>query len=159
MKPLFATTLAIGFLSIGCASVGYSQQASPLNVMPPPTQKSTISPTMTVVMPSGVSEPSPLQTTVAPQAPPAPVETKPNLPVPVAIETNATPAAVTAQPAQPSPQASAWTQTSMVQSSAWDKASAVAKPAPDLWSKPAANSRVWDSTLPVNSTGATTQWK
>jgi hypothetical protein len=160
MRSLFTETLAIGLLSIGCVSIAYSQQASPVNVMPPPTQKSTISSTLTVVTPSSVSEPSPLQTTVTPQAPPVPVETKPSLPLPTAVETNTVPTAVTGQPApQSAAQASPWTQTSTVQTSAWDKASTLAKPAPDLWSKPPANSRVWDTTIPVNSAGATTQWK
>jgi hypothetical protein len=160
MRLFFPKILAIGLLGIGCVSVAYSQQAAPVNVMPAPTQKATISPTMTVVTPAGVSELAPVRTEITPQAPGAPVETKPSLPLPAAVETNTVPAAGTAQPAPPSaPQASSWSQTSEVHTSAWDKASALAKPAPDLWSKQPANSRIWDSTIPVNSTGATTQWK
>lgn len=160
MRPLFTRTLAIGLLSISCVSVVYSQQAAPVNVMPAPTQKATISSPLTVVTPSGVSEASPIRTEITPQAPAAPTESKPTLPLPSALETNTVQAAVSSQPAEASaPQASPWTQASTVHTSAWDKASAMAKPAPDPWSKPPANSRVWDTTIPLNSGTPATQWK
>jgi hypothetical protein len=80
MRSLFTKTLAIGLMSVACVSVAYSQQVAPMNVLPPTPQKATISPAMTAVVPSDVSQPSPYRTDVTPQAIAAPVETKPDLP-------------------------------------------------------------------------------
>jgi len=152
---------AIAFVALilSFASLAFSQQAAPSAVLPPTPQKPPVSPTLATITPAGVSGSAVNPTTVTPQAPAAPQQSKPDLPQPATVGTNTLPAATTGQPlpsgsTQPSP----WDRTNAVQSSVWDKTSA-AKTTTDPWSSPPPNARAWDSTTPLNSSGTKTEWK
>jgi hypothetical protein len=158
-QPRRLQTAAFVVVILGFTSFVFAQQAAPKDVLPPTPQKPPVSPTVTTITPANVSEPAVNPTTVAPQAPAAPQQSKPDLPQPATVETNKVPASNTGQPlpsssTQPSP----WDRTNSVQSSVWDKTSA-AKPAADPWSSPPPNAYAWDSTTPLNSSGTKTEWK
>ena len=166
MKLSRRNTLVVA-LTIGFASFAYSQQRSPKDVLPPTPDKPPVSPTLTVIAPSNVGEISPNRITVTPLAPAAPLQSTPGLPQPGVVGTNT---ALTLSGGQPVPSAagppSPWDRTNAVGSFQWDKSgatpsapSSTAKPAPDPWSAPPANSRLWDSSAPLSSSGTKSEWK
>ncbi len=167
MKVLLRKTLAVAVVSLGVTSYAYAQQRSPKDVLPPTPDRPPVSPTLTVITPSSVNEASPNRITVTPLAPAQPVPSTPGLPQPGVVGTNT---ALTLSGGQPVPSGagppSPWDRTNAVRSSQWDKngtipnaPSSAAKPAPDPWSTPPANSRVWDSTAPLSSSGTKSEWK
>jgi hypothetical protein len=159
--------LVAAVLSASVAFVAYSQTA-PKDVLPPTTvARPPVSPTLNVLTPDNVAVPSPVPTATTPQAPAAPAQSVPQLPVPGVVETNKVEAPANGQPTGSGlKQSSLWTQTNAAPSSAWGKTTtagstspSTAKPVPDPWSKPPPNTRLWDSTMPLGSSGTKTDWK
>jgi|SRR5579862_409510 len=161
MKAVIQSALVVAFMSVGFASVVYSQQTAPKDILPPTPQKSTISPTLTTIAPANVSQSSTTPLAVTPQSPAAPAESKPELSLPAVVGTNTVPAPNTGQLVAPS----LWNGTNGASSSAWDRSAAsavtptpTAKVTANPWSTSPASSRAWDSTVPLNS-GTKTEWK
>jgi len=154
-------------VSMSAASIAYAQTA-PKDVLPPTTvAHPPVSPTLNVLTPDNVAVPSAAPTAIVPQAPAAPAQSVPQLPVPGVVGTNKPEAAANGQATDPGKPSSLWTQTNAVPSSVWGKTTAAAgspspsaaKAAPDLWSKPPPNAHLWDSTMPLGSSGTKTDWK
>ena len=159
--------LLAAIVGVSVASVAYSQTA-PKDVLPPTTvARPPVSPTLNVLTPDNVAVPSPVPTAITPQAPAAPAQSVPQLAVPAVVGTNKLEAPANGQAVDSGKPSSLWTQTNAAPSSAWGKTTAAVgstspsttKPAPDQWSKPPPNARLWDSTMPLGSSGTKTDWK
>lgn len=153
-------------VSVSVVSVAYSQTA-PKDVLPPTSvARPPVSPTLNVLTPDNVAVPSATPIAITPQAPAAPTQSVPQLAVPAVVGTNRPEAAANGQATDPGKPSSVWTQTNAAPS-AWGKTGtavgstlpSAAKAAPDLWSKPPPNTRLWDSTMPLGSSGTKTDWK
>jgi len=167
MNVLLRKTLAVAVVSLGVTSHAYSQQRSPKDILPPTPDKPPVSPALTVITPSSVGSTPPNRITVTPQAPAAPFQSTPGLTQPGVVGTNTMLTLTGGQPVPSSPgPPSPWDQTNTVRSFQWDKGgatpgapSSAAKPSSDPWSTPPANSRLWDSTAPLSSSGTKSEWK
>jgi hypothetical protein len=167
MKTFRAKALMAVLMELGVASLAYSQTA-PKDVLPPTSvAHPPVSPTLNVPTPDNVPMPPVSPTAITPQAPAPAVPMVPELPRPGVVETNKleTPANGGAV-GSGSKQSSLWTQTNAAPSSAWGKSAtagstspSAAKPAPDLWSTPPPTTHLWDSTMPLGSSGTKTDWK
>jgi len=167
MKTFRAKVLMVVLIGAGVASIAYSQTAPkdvlPQNNVPHPP----VSPTLNVLTPDNVPMPSPVPTAITPQASTPAAPMVPQLPTPGVVETNKLHAPANGEPVGPgAKQLSLWTQTNAAPSSAWGKtavagstSSSAAKPAPDLWSTPPPTAHLWDSTMPMGSSGTKTDWK
>jgi hypothetical protein len=166
MKTFRAKILAVVLMGAGVASIAYSQTAPkdilPQNNVPHPP----VSPTLNVLTPDNVPMPSPVPTAITPQASTPAPPMVPQLLTPGVVETNKLQAPANGEPVGPGAKQSLWTQTNAAPSSAWGKIAvagstspSVAKPAPDLWSTPPPTAHLWDSTIPLGSSGTKTDWK
>ncbi len=167
MKTFRARVLMAVLMGAGVASIAYSQTA-PKDVLPPTSvAHPPVSPTLNVLTPENVPMPSPVPTAITPLSPAPAAPMVPQLPTPGVVETNKLEAPATGEPVGPgAKQSSLWTQTNAAPSSAWGKtavagstSSSAVKPAPDPWSTPPPNTRLWDSTMPLGSSGTKTDWK
>ena len=155
--------LVIAVTSLAFAGVALAQQSSPRDIVPPAPQKPAVSPTLNVVTPSTVQTPSASPIAVTPQAPSAPVPSKPGVSQPAPVETNTVPALTLSQPLP----------TGAVQSSPWDKSNATpastweattnalapaSKPSSDPW-KSSPPSQNWNMAPPLGTSGTKTEWK
>jgi hypothetical protein len=163
---LRAGILVVVLLSAGVASRAYSQTA-PKDVLPPTSvARPPVSPTLNVPTPDNVAVPSPVPIAITPQAPAPPAQSVPQLPVLGVVETNKLKAPANGEPVgSGSKQSSLWTQTNAAPS-AWGKTTTAgsmlptaAKPALDVWSTPPPNAHLWDSTVPLGSSGTKTDSK
>jgi hypothetical protein len=167
MKRFRLKVLMAMLVSAGIATLAYSQTA-PKDILPPTSvAHPPVSPTLNVTTPDSVPMPPVSPTAITPQAPAPATPMVPQLPTPGVVETNKLGAPATGEPVGPgAKQTSLWTQTNGAPFTAWGNATvagstspSAAKPAPDLWSKPPPNTRLWDSTVPVGSSGTKTDWK
>jgi hypothetical protein len=166
MKTFGARILVAVLLSATVVSLAYSQTA-PKDVLPPTSvTRPPVSPTLNILTPDNVAMPSVVPTAITPQAPAPPAQSIPQVSVPGVVETNKLEAPANGAPAGPGAKPpSLWTPTNAAPVSAWGKTTAAsttpsaAKPAPDLWSTPPPNTRPWDSTIPLGSSGTKTDWK
>jgi hypothetical protein len=167
VKNIRAKMLVATLLSASVATLAYSQTA-PKDVLPPTSvAHPPVSPTLNVLTPDNVPMPSPVPTAITPQSPAPAAPMVPQVPMPGVVETNKLEAPANGEPVGPGKKQSLlWTQTNAAPSSAWGKSAAAGstspsgpKPAPDLWSTPPPNTHLWDSTMPLSSSGTKTDWK
>lgn len=167
MKTFRAKVLVVALMGAGIAPLAYSQTA-PKDVLPPTSvAHPPVSPTLNVSTPDNVPMPAVVPTATTPQVPAAPGQSVPQVSVPGVVETNKLQAPANGEPVGSAlKQPSLWTQTNAAPPSAWGKSAAAgspspsaAKPAPDLWSTPSPNTHLWDSTMPLGSSGTKTDWK
>jgi len=154
----------VAVLSLGVASLAYSQQTAPKDVLPPTSvAHPPVSPTLNVSTPDNVAAPSPTPIAITPQAPTPVAPGAPQLPTPGVVETNKLEAAANGQPAGSDfKPPSAWTRTNALAASAWARsaeAASAAKPATNLWPAPNLSLRLWDAGTATGSSGTKTDWK
>jgi hypothetical protein len=167
MKRVVSKALTLAFMGLGVASVLHAQQRDPRDILPPTPQRPVVSPTLTIVAPGSVAEPSPGRITLTPQAPAPPAQSTPAVSLPGTVGTNTVEAPGNGQQSPSvSAQPSAWGRTNTAQTSAWEKTSGspltlapAQKPSSDPWSAPASTSPGWDSKTPLGASGTKTEWK
>ena len=146
-------------LVIFTASVAFSEQRDPRDIVPPAPPKPLQSPPLTVVSPSNIQLPTANPTAVTPQSPAAPQQSKPSIPQPATVDTNVVPSTLT-QPLTSGPtQSSPWDKSNALPATAWGATNKNLSAVPattvsDPWKSTSPPSHNWDTTP-----GTKTEWK